>query len=726
MTPATVAVRSANAWALDFGGNRERIRAGVLRAKAAGARYVLGPELDLTGYGCEDHFLEPETERRAWEALADLVTDVRLHGILWDAGLPATHRGVRYDARVAVLNGVVLLVRPKRILADDGQHRESRWFAAWRAARTVEPFALPEPLRRATGRSSSTIGDAVMRLRDARIAFETCEELFAPDPPHVAYGLAGVDLIANGSASHHELRKMEDRTDRIAAATTASGGAYLYANLHGADGDAVVYDGGSLIAADGRILARGPRFPFADVTVASATIDLDAIRTGRAARPSRMRQAAAREPYPEIEVDFALADGAEPHGERPDTTAAGRAARSYRPAPTRPIAPEPLAPTEEIAGATSVWLWDRLRRAEAGGFFLALSGGSDSAAVATTVAGLCHRLADAVRSDGAPGDADGDVREALRTVLGEAPNAPLPTEPKVLASRLLTTAYLATRVSGDASRSRAREVAEQVGADHLEVELQDAVDAFAVATGATAHDATGAPLRFAAEGGEPDEQRTLENLQARARMVASYLLAQRTPRLRGVRGPRLVLGTANADESLVGYVTKYDAGAADLNPIGGLSKVDLRTYLAWARDAYRLPALDTVLDATPSAELAPAGPHGAQSDELEIGLTYEELSELGRWRANDRCGPEDAFERARTAWPHRSATEVAERVKRFYRSYARHRHKATVATPALHLERYAPNDRRYDLRPIQVPTDWPEAFRAIDRRVAELEGDGPA
>lgn len=36
--------------------------------------HQVGPELELTGYGCEDHFLEPDTEAHAWDALAGLLS----------------------------------------------------------------------------------------------------------------------------------------------------------------------------------------------------------------------------------------------------------------------------------------------------------------------------------------------------------------------------------------------------------------------------------------------------------------------------------------------------------------------------------------------------------------------------------------------------------------------------------------------------------------------------
>jgi NAD+ synthase (glutamine-hydrolysing) len=49
--------------------------------------------------------------------------------------------------------------------------------------------------------------------------------------------LDGVEIFLNGSASHHELRKLHTRIELIREATLKSGGIYLYANQQGADGD---------------------------------------------------------------------------------------------------------------------------------------------------------------------------------------------------------------------------------------------------------------------------------------------------------------------------------------------------------------------------------------------------------------------------------------------------------------------------------------------------------
>lgn len=56
-----VASCNLNQWAMDFDCNLENIKDSISKAKAAGASIRLGPELEITGYGCEDHFLESDT-----------------------------------------------------------------------------------------------------------------------------------------------------------------------------------------------------------------------------------------------------------------------------------------------------------------------------------------------------------------------------------------------------------------------------------------------------------------------------------------------------------------------------------------------------------------------------------------------------------------------------------------------------------------------------------------
>ena len=61
--------------------------------------------------------------------------------------------------------------------------------------------------------------------------------------------------------------------------------------------------------------------------------------------------------------------------------------------------------------------------------------------------------------------------------------------------------------------------------------------------------------------------------------------------MRGRSGFLLVLGTANVDEGLRGYMTKYDCSSGDLNPIGAISKQDLKRMLQWASTEYNYNVL---------------------------------------------------------------------------------------------------------------------------------------
>lgn len=64
--------------------------------------------------------------------------------------------------------------------------------------------------------------------------------------------------------------------------------------------------------------------------------------------------------------------------------------------------------------------------------------------------------------------------------------------------------------------------------------------------------------KFKVFGGTNTENLALQNIQARSRMVLSYFLSQLLLWTRGKPGSLLVLASANVDESLRGYLTKYD------------------------------------------------------------------------------------------------------------------------------------------------------------------------
>lgn len=102
---------------------------------------------------------------------------------------------------------------------------------------------------------------------------------------------------------------------------------------------------------------------------------------------------------------------------------------------------------------------------------------------------------------------------------------------------------------------------------------------------------------------------TLANLKPRLRMLALYYFANKLN--------YLVCGTGNKSELSVGYFTKHGDGAADLLPIGSLYKKEVR---ALAR-ILKIP--QEIIDKVPTAGL-----WVGQTDEGELGVSYEELDEI--------------------------------------------------------------------------------------------------
>jgi NAD+ synthase (glutamine-hydrolysing) len=52
-------------------------------------------------------------------------------------------------------------------------------------------------------------------------------------------------------------------------------------------------------------------------------------------------------------------------------------------------------------------------------------------------------------------------------------------------------------------------------------------------------------------------------------------------------------------------MTKYDCSSGDINPIGGINKLDLRKFLLHYSKKINLPVLAEIAQAIPSAELRP-------------------------------------------------------------------------------------------------------------------------
>ncbi len=112
------------------------------------------------------------------------------------------------------------------------------------------------------------------------------------------------------------------------------------------------------------------------------------------------------------------------------------------------------------------------------------------------------------------------------------------------------------------------------------------------------------------------------NVMARARMIVLY---DQSEAFGG-----LVVGTGNKTEILLGYSTLFGDSACALNPIGDLYKTQVRQL------SYEMGIPSEVIDKPPSADL-----WVGQTDEDELGFTYEEVDKLLYLLVDERYRSED-------------------------------------------------------------------------------------
>ena len=115
------------------------------------------------------------------------------------------------------------------------------------------------------------------------------------------------------------------------------------------------------------------------------------------------------------------------------------------------------------------------------------------------------------------------------------------------------------------------------------------------------------------------------NIMARARMIVMY---DQSEAFKG-----LPIGTSNKTEILLGYTTLWGDMAAALNPIGDLYKTQVRQL------SHALGIPSAIIDKAPSADL-----WVGQTDEGELGFTYEEVDKLLHLLIDQRFSPQECVE----------------------------------------------------------------------------------
>ncbi len=153
------------------------------------------------------------------------------------------------------------------------------------------------------------------------------------------------------------------------------------------------------------------------------------------------------------------------------------------------------------------------------------------------------------------------------------------------------------------------DIAERLGIEYKTVEINEIVNLFKEKLG---------------EGGKLAEA----NLKPRIRMIINYYHANRMN--------RLVAGTGNKSELMIGYFTKYGDGGVDFLPIGDLYKTEVLELARY------LGVPEKIIRKKPTAGL-----WIGQTDEDEIGMSYTELDKILEAIEKGEKRNDEKFERVR-------------------------------------------------------------------------------
>ena len=218
----------------------------MIRADEQNADILVFPELALTGYTCGDLFFQDALLRAAEKGLQKIMRCAAEHPALTTVvGLPIRAGSRLLNCAAVICGGKLQALVSKTFLPDYDEFDESRWFSPAPEGTTVQ---IADTTVFADNRT-------LLRVGDALVGVEICEDLFAPIPPSSELALAGAEVILNLSASPEVAGKRRLRTDLVKAQSVACKCIYAYTSAGYTESTAdVVFSGHTIFAESGTVL----------------------------------------------------------------------------------------------------------------------------------------------------------------------------------------------------------------------------------------------------------------------------------------------------------------------------------------------------------------------------------------------------------------------------------------------------------------------------------------
>lgn len=240
--------------------NTEQIIQCIGLAGKEDVRLLVFPELCISGYTCNDLFLQNILLEGCLEGLEQIRSASRTHDMLIVVGLPFLFNARLYNIAAVIYQGEVLGLVPKQHIPNYSEFYEARHFAPAPA----ENEAVDIPVLGAHGRQipfGAKLLFAADNLPDFVLGIDICEDLWMPIPPSCHHALASATVIANLSASDETTGKEIYRRELVSNQSARLICGYIYADAgEGESSTDLVFAGHNLIAENGSILSQSERF----------------------------------------------------------------------------------------------------------------------------------------------------------------------------------------------------------------------------------------------------------------------------------------------------------------------------------------------------------------------------------------------------------------------------------------------------------------------------------
>lgn len=271
----TVAAAIPSVKVADTEYNIKQIEDFVAQAEGRGVEIIVFPELSVTGYSCQDLFLQQLLVEQAEVAVMQLLDFSRKLDIICIVGAPVNISGSLYNCAVVIQHGVILGIIPKTYLPNYGEFYEKRWF-------TSSKDLKPTDIRYAGNSVSIAPGPTLFRTSDnALFGVEICEDVWAAEPCSNKLALAGADIIFNLSASDELIGKHIYLMNLLSQQSARTISGYVYSGCgFGESTQDVVYGGNALIYENGTLLSESERFSFKPQMIVNQ-IDIEKLRVER-------------------------------------------------------------------------------------------------------------------------------------------------------------------------------------------------------------------------------------------------------------------------------------------------------------------------------------------------------------------------------------------------------------------------------------------------------------